>query len=80
MAGGPNDNAQPGKIVLARPSQNLQRVIDLKQFIKGGGDANYALEQGDIVYVPKSGIASLGYVLQQISPLTQAALFGAALF
>jgi polysaccharide export outer membrane protein len=81
LAGGPNDNAQPGKIVLARPSQNLQRVIDLKQFVKGGnGDSNYALEQGDIVFVPKSGIASLGYVLQQISPLTQAALFGAALF
>ena len=29
LAGGPNDNAQPGKIVLARPSQNFQRVIDL---------------------------------------------------
>jgi polysaccharide export outer membrane protein len=80
MAGGPNDNAQPGKIVLARPSQNLQQTIDLQQFIKGGGDANYALEQGDILYVPKSGIASLGYVLQQISPLTQAALFAAAIF
>lgn len=80
LAGGPNDNAQPGKIVLARPSQNLRQVIDLKQFLKGGGDANYALEQGDIIYVPKNGIASLGYVLQQISPLTETALFGAAIF
>jgi polysaccharide biosynthesis/export protein len=80
LAGGPNDNAQPGKIVLARPSRNFQQVIDLKQMIKGGGDANYALEQGDIIYVPKNGIASVGYVLQQISPLTQSALFAAALF
>jgi polysaccharide export outer membrane protein len=80
LAGGPNDNAQPGKIVLARPSQNFQQVVDLKQLIKGGGDANYALEQGDIIFVPKNGIAAMGYVLQQISPLTQTALFAAALF
>ncbi len=57
LAGGPNDNAQPGKIVLARPSENFQQVIDLGQLIKGGGDANYALQQGDIIYVPKSGLA-----------------------
>jgi polysaccharide export outer membrane protein len=80
LAGGPNDNAQPGKIVLARPSENFQQVIDLGQLIKGGGAANYALQQGDIIYVPKSGLASFGYVLQQISPLTQTALFAAALF
>jgi len=80
LAGGPNDNAQPGKIVLARPRQNFQRTIDLKQLVKGDGETNYALEQGDIIFVPKSGIASMGYVLQQISPLTQSALFGAALF
>jgi polysaccharide export outer membrane protein len=80
LAGGPNDNAQPGKIVLARPRQNFQRTIDLKQLVKGNGEANYALEQGDIIFVPKNGIASMGYVLQQISPLTQSALFAAALF
>jgi polysaccharide biosynthesis/export protein len=80
LAGGPNDNAQQGKIVLARPSANFQQVIDLAQLIKGGGDANYALQQGDIIYVPKSGLAAFGYVLQQISPLTQSALFAAALF
>ena len=80
LAGGPNDDAQRGKIVLARPNQNFQQVIDLNHLIQGGGDANYVLEQGDIIYVPKSGIAALGYVLQQISPLTQSALFAAALF
>ena len=35
MAGGPNDNAQPGKIVLARPSQNLS-----------AGDRPQAVHQG----------------------------------
>jgi polysaccharide export outer membrane protein len=75
-AGGPNDNAQQGKIVLAR--KNSEQVIDLEAFVKKGG-SNSDLEPGDIVYVPKSGIASVGYVLQQLNPLTTMALFGAAL-
>ena len=77
-AGGPNDNAQQGKIVLARPSKNTQQVVDLENDIKKGG-ANYTLEPGDIVYVPKSGLAQVGYFFQQINPLTSMVLFGAAL-
>jgi len=77
-AGGPNDSAQQGKIVLARPSKNTEQVVDLENFVQQGG-TNYKLEPGDIVYVPKSGTAKVGYVLQQLSPLTTMALFGAAL-
>jgi len=80
QAGGPNDAAQPSKIVLARPRQNQQQVIDLKAFLGGNGDRNYALQEGDIIYVPKSGIAKVGYVLQQLNPVTSTLLFGAALF
>jgi polysaccharide biosynthesis/export protein len=76
-AGGPNDNAQQGKIVLARPSKNSEQVIDLENFVKQGG-TNSQLEPGDIVYVPKSGLAQLGYVMQQINPITSMVLFGAA--
>jgi polysaccharide export outer membrane protein len=77
-AGGPNDNAQKGKIVLARPSKNTEQVVDLENFVQQG-ESNYQLEAGDIVYVPKSGLAKVGYVLQQLSPLTTMAVFGAAL-
>jgi polysaccharide biosynthesis/export protein len=77
-AGGPNDNAAQGKIVLARPSKNTEQVVDLASDIKNSG-VNYQLEPGDIVYVPKSGLATVGYVLQQLSPLTTMAVFGAAL-
>lgn len=80
QAGGPNDAAQPGKIVLARPRQNLQQVIDLKTFLAGNGDSNYVLREGDIIYVPKSGIAKVGYVMQQLSPISSTLLFGAAIF
>jgi polysaccharide export outer membrane protein len=80
QAGGPSDAAQPGKILFARPRENLQQVIDLKTFLSGGGDANYRLEEGDIIYVPKSGIAKVGYVLQQLNPITSSLLIGAAIF
>lgn len=73
-AGGPNDNAQQGKIILAR--KNTQQIIDLENFVKNG--TNSQLESGDIVYVPKSGIAKVGYVLQQLNPLTTVAFFAAA--
>jgi polysaccharide biosynthesis/export protein len=75
-AGGPNDNAQQGKIVLARPSNNSEQVIDLEKFVKQG--VNGSLEPGDIVYVPKSGLAQLGYVMQQINPITSMLLFAGA--
>jgi polysaccharide export outer membrane protein len=78
-AGGPTDNATPGKVELARPSHRMQQMVDLDDIKNGNGEANYSLQAGDIVYVPKRGLAKLGYVLQQISPLTQTMLFGAAL-
>ena len=77
-AGGPNDNAQQGKILLARPSKNTEEVVDLESNIQKTG-TNYQLEAGDIVYVPKSGLAKFGYVLQQMNPLTQMAVLGALL-
>jgi polysaccharide biosynthesis/export protein len=79
-AGGPNDNAKPSEIVLARPSQNMQKMINLNQVVKGNSDSNYLLQAGDIVYVPKRGIAKVGYVLQQLNPITQSLFVGAALF
>src|ERR1700678_2059438 len=77
-AGGPNDNAQQGKIVLARASKNTEQVVDLENMVQTSG-SNYQLEPGDIVYVPKSGLAKVGYFLQQINPLTSMVLFGAAI-
>jgi polysaccharide export outer membrane protein len=77
QAGGPTDNASTAKVSLARPSQNLEKDISLDDLVKGDGTTNYALEPGDIVYVPKRGLAKLGYVFQQISPITQMIMFAA---
>jgi polysaccharide export outer membrane protein len=79
-AGGPTDAATPSKIIFARPHENVQQVIDLKTFLAGNGETNYALKEGDIIFVPKSGIAKVGYVLQQLNPITSTAVLGAAIF
>jgi polysaccharide biosynthesis/export protein len=79
LAGGPSDAGQPAKIVLARPRDHLQEVVDLKTFLGGNGEANYTLEEGDIIYVPKNGVAKVGYVLQQLNPLSTI-FFAAAVF
>jgi polysaccharide export outer membrane protein len=79
LAGGPSDTGQPGQIVLARPRDHLQQVVDLKTFLGGNGEANYSLEEGDIIYVPKNGVAKVGYVLQQLNPLSTL-FFAAAIF
>jgi polysaccharide export outer membrane protein len=78
QAGGLTENASPNKVALARPSQNLQKEVDVDSLMKGDGSINYAVEAGDIVYVPKRGLARFGYVMQQISPITQMLLFAAA--
>jgi polysaccharide biosynthesis/export protein len=77
QAGGTTDNASTSKVALARPSQNLQKEVDLDELVKGDSATNYSVEPGDIVYVPKRGLAKVGYVLQQISPITQMVMFGA---
>jgi polysaccharide biosynthesis/export protein len=77
QAGGPTENASTAKVSLARPSQNLQKDIDLDDLVKGDGATNYSVEAGDIVYVPKRGLAKVGYVLQQVSPITQMLMFAA---
>jgi polysaccharide export outer membrane protein len=79
-AGGPTDSAKPGQVALARPSRGTQKVIDLDQVVKGKGDSDYLLQAGDIIYVPKRGLAKFGYVMQQLNPLTQSLFVGAALF
>lgn len=77
-AGGPSDNAQQGQIILARPSKNMQQSVDLEKLVQKGG-TNYQLEPGDIVYVPKSGVAKVGYVVQQLNPIMSMAMFAALL-
>ncbi len=76
QAGGPTADAAPTRLKLVRPSKQFETDIDMKDFLAGDPSKNYALEEGDILYVPSSTMAKVGYVLQKISPVTSMAAFG----
>ena len=79
QAGGPTRDASTGKIRLVRPSAGIERDMPLANFVKGGASPNVALRDGDVIYVPRTGVAKVGYLLQQLSPAVGWMTFGAAL-
>lgn len=79
QAGGPSPEARTGKVRLVRPAENLEREFDLKDFYRGGKVVNVSLQDGDVIYVPRSTFGTVGYVFEKLSPLTGWMLFGTAL-
>ena len=68
QAGGLTQDAAKGSIWLVRPSQNLKLKLSIGDFTAPTPGANVKLEEGDVIYVPTSGLASFGYVLNKLSP------------
>ncbi len=69
QAGAATDDGDQSKIALIRANIG-QREISMKQILAGRKDLNLALEEGDIIFVPKKGLAKISYVLQKASPIT----------
>lgn len=66
-----NELAWPQKVIIVRPSEDLnvhQRVtVDLKtMFETGSATQNFLLEEGDVVYVPPSPLAELNITFKKI--------------
>lgn len=74
-AGGPNQDAAD-KIILVQAGQGITREIKVKDLLREASLGEYALQEGDTVYVPKRGLAKVGYVLQKLSPFSGFLLFG----
>ncbi|WP_297573694.1 SLBB domain-containing protein [uncultured Deefgea sp.] len=68
QAGGPNDDAADEKIAIYRPSQQASNPTPLLSLMTRAQMVNFSLEEGDIIFVPKSGIAQAGYVIRQLIP------------
>jgi polysaccharide export outer membrane protein len=75
LAGGPTPDAAQGKLHLVRTGEHLEQDIDFGEFLAGSPDLNFALEEGDILWVPPNGLAKVGYVLQKLSPVTTLFIF-----
>jgi polysaccharide export outer membrane protein len=80
QAGGPTDTGAKDRVVLARPSIGIQKTIDFNEYLAARGEHNYMLEEGDVVYVPKSTMAKVGYFVAQFTGMTQTLLFAATVF
>jgi polysaccharide export outer membrane protein len=76
QAGGPNENAAPTRIGVYRAGAKRVEVIDLTDLIDPSRAVNHALEDGDVIFVPNSGIADFGYVMRQIAPAMSILTFG----
>jgi polysaccharide export outer membrane protein len=68
QAGGPNEDAASQEIAIYRPSKQALEKVPLKSLLTADRRVNFALEEGDIVYIPKSTMAEVGYVLRQLAP------------
>jgi polysaccharide export outer membrane protein len=74
LAGGPTEDAAESKIELIRISKGKQQRIPFKDLL-AGKVPNFALEEGDIIYVPPRKWASFGYASEKITPLSTFSIF-----
>ena len=69
LAGGFSDEARTSEVVLIRRSPDdspMLRTLNLQDFIQtGGADGTIPLAAGDILYVPRSGIAEVNLWIDQ---------------
>lgn len=78
QAGGPTEDAQPRQIGLYRAGSNRTEIISFAELIDPARATNYALEDGDVLFVPRSNLAEFGYFMRQISPGLSVLNFGLA--
>lgn len=76
QAGGPTEDAAPQEIAVYRPSRKAVLRAPLASLMTADKKVNFALEEGDIVYVPRSGLADAGYLLKQLLPGLSLITFG----
>jgi polysaccharide export outer membrane protein len=68
QAGGVNKDGNTHELHLIRPHDGVNKKIALEDLLSPDPNLNLAMQEGDIIYVPRSGISKVGYYLQQINP------------
>ena len=78
QAGGPTEDADPASITLYRPEKQAIQGTPLQALVTGERLLNFSLQEGDVIFVDKRGIARTGYVLRQLLPGLSFMTFGLA--
>jgi polysaccharide biosynthesis/export protein len=76
-AGGPTDGAgsNPNIEIVHKTKGGATQFIRFKDLLKPTGGLEIALAPGDIVFVPKSGMAKMGFAMQQLTPFAMLGTF-----
>lgn len=70
-AGGPTEKAGGNpEITITESSTGRIQRISFKELLTLHGGSDVTLHDGDIVYVPRSGLAKAGFFMQQVAPIT----------
>ncbi len=78
-AGGVTEKAGNPVIQIVEPTTGRVQTIKFKELLTLHGGSDVTLHDGDIVFVPRSGLAKAGFLVQQIAPITgMATLFTVA--
>ena len=78
QAGGPTEDGDPATITLYRPEKQAIQGTPLQALVTGERLLNFSLEEGDVIFVDKRGIAKTGFVLRQLLPGLSFMTFGLA--
>jgi polysaccharide export outer membrane protein len=79
QAGGPTLDANVNALRVIRPGEHLKRKVGLNRLMEPTPERNYLLEENDILYVPRRGVARVDYWLSKINPFATLLLLGTAL-
>jgi polysaccharide export outer membrane protein len=79
MAGGLSETAATKSIRLLRHQGNQSRQVALNDVLVAGPESEFSLQNGDVIYIPRSRFGKVGYVLQKLSPVANLLMFGALL-
>ena len=64
------------RIQIVDPATGTSRVLKFKDVLDPAKSLEVTLKPGEIIYVPRSGFAGFGYVLEQLNPLVSVAMMG----
>lgn len=70
QAGGVTKDGNFNELHLIRPSAGVNMNIDMTDILAPQKNLNVAIREGDIIYVPRSGVSKMGYLIQQLNPFT----------
>jgi polysaccharide export outer membrane protein len=78
-AGGLSDGAggNPELQIVHRSKGDKTQNIKFKDLLKPNGGMEISLYPGDIIYIPKSGLVKVGFVMQQLAPFLTMGSFAA---